>query len=314
MRPFVLAAWLGLSISALSGCAPPGSPDKSFSQSIARPGCAARDSIGRSISIPAGRVDRVRAFRPEERVGGQGEVAAFEIDATEVTVRQFAEFVTSTGYVSSAERRGTDGERQGAAVFDRTTGAWRLDPTADWRAPRGNAAPAAVADEPVVAVSLEDAVAYANWRGRRLPTELEWERAARGDSPAPEALEDERVDASGRWLANSWQGGFPALDTALDGYAGLAPVACFPPNVHGLYDMVGNVWEWTADGFSPAHAPADAEQARQADPEGLGKQTIKGGSHLCASNQCSRYRSGSRQPADPSLGTSHLGFRTVRNL
>lgn len=314
MRPFALAAWLGLSIGGLSGCTPSGSPGNFSSQAVARPECAARALIGRSVSIPPGRVERGRTFRPEERVGGRGDVDAFEIDATEVTVRQYAEFVAVTGYVSSAERRGPDGERRGAAVFDRTTGVWRLDPTADWRHPLGTAAPAATDDEPVVAVSLEDAMAYANWRERRLPTELEWERAARGDAPAPQALEEERIDASGRWLANSWQGSFPVIDTALDGYAGLAPVACFPPNAYGLYDMVGNVWEWTADGYSPDHAPANAEQARNADPEGLGKQVIKGGSQLCASNQCSRYRSGSRQPADPSLGTSHLGFRTVRSL
>lgn len=310
MRPFASTALLGLIVGAMSACTPSDpSPDSAH-----RATCATRDLIGRSIPISAGRIARDVAFRPEERVGGQGEVAAFDIDASEVTVGQFAAFVAATGYVTVAERRGADGMRQGAAVFDRVTGAWRLDATADWRRPQGSRAPAAALDEPVVAVSLEDAEAFARWRGRRLPTELEWERAARGAAAAPANLEDERREASGRWLANSWQGGFPALDTGLDGYAGVAPVGCFPPNVHGLYDMVGNVWEWTADRYSPDHAPADAAQARESDPEGLGKQLIKGGSHLCASNQCSRYRSGSRQPADPSLGTSHLGFRTVRSL
>lgn len=314
MRPFVLPALWGLLVGGLSGCTPSGEPTTPRVSTAARTECIARELIGRSVPISAGKVGRGGAFRPEERVGGEGRVSAFEIDATEVTVGQFAQFVAATGYVSTAERRGAEGERQGAAVFDRSIAAWRLDPTADWRHPRGLAESAALVDEPVVAVSLEDAMAYAAWRGRRLPTELEWERAARGDAPVPTAIEAERLDASGRWLANSWQGGFPAIDTALDGYAGLAPVGCFPANVHGLYDMVGNAWEWTTDAYSAEYAPADASQARHADPEGLGKQVIKGGSHLCASNQCSRYRSGSRQPADPTLGTSHLGFRTVRSL
>ncbi|MEN9527584.1 MAG: Serine/threonine-protein kinase pkn1, partial [Pseudomonadota bacterium] len=151
------------------------------------------------------------AFREEERVGGEGEVAAFEIDVTEVTHGQFAEFVRASGYVTVAERLGPDGQPLGAAVFDRSTGQWRIDPKANWRSPMGEGSTARD-DEPVVAVAYEDAEAYARWRGRRLPTELEWERAARGDLPVSADMEAERRDASGRWLANSWQGAFPALD------------------------------------------------------------------------------------------------------
>lgn len=276
--------------------------------------CDTALAVGKQVRIEGGRVSRGGiAFRDEEKVGGEGEVSAFEIDSTEVTNAQFAEFVQATSYVTVAERPGPDGQPLGAAVFDRASGQWRIDPHAHWRSPSGEGS-AANNDEPVVAVAYEDAAAYAAWRGRRLPTELEWERAARGGSVVPADMEAERRDAQGRWLANSWQGSFPALDTADDGYGGLASVACFAPNEAGLYDMVGNVWEWTSDWYSPLVAPASFEQSRAADPERLGKRVIKGGSHLCSSNFCARYRSGSRQPADIALGTSHIGFRTVKEI
>lgn len=275
--------------------------------------CAKDGAIGSLITIRAGELERSEVtFQPEERGRPSGRVDAFDIDATEVTYGQFAEFVAATGYVTAAERLGQDGQPQGAAVFDRVSGRWRLDPAASWRTPQGRGS-SSPHDSPVVAVAYEDAVAYANWRGRRLPTELEWERAARGDRTVPTDIDAERREDSGRWLANHWQGAFPALDTGEDGYAGVAPVACFPPNEAGVHDMVGNVWEWTADWFSPSNAAATEADAVAADPEGLGKRVIKGGSHLCASNFCARYRSGSRQPADPTLGTSHIGFRTVKS-
>ncbi len=283
-------------------------------EAAAPPACLGGASIGGQIRIEGGRVSRGDiAFREEERVGGEGEVAAFEIDVTEVTHGQFAEFVRASGYVTVAERLGPDGQPLGAAVFDRRTGQWRIDPKANWRSPMGEGSTARD-DEPVVAVAYEDAEAYARWRGRRLPTELEWERAARGDLPVSADMEAERRDASGRWLANSWQGAFPALDNGADGYVGLAPVGCFAPNRAGAYDMVGNAWEWTSDWYSPVLAPATQEQSIAADPERLGKRTIKGGSHLCSSDFCARYRSGSRQPADAGLGTSHIGFRTVKEI
>lgn len=291
----------------LAGCA------REESLTPSTPSCAGNGAIGTVVLIAAGDVRRGDvAFEPEERSGATGRVEAFDIDATEVTRGQFAEFVAATGYVTVAERAGTGGQPQGAAVFDRTTGSWRLEPSASWRAPLGGGS-SSPDNAPVVAIAYEDAEAYAAWRGRRLPTEWEWERAARADRSVPTDAEAERRDANGTWLANSWQGAFPALDTAQDGYAGAAPVGCFPPNAAGLHDMVGNVWEWTADWYSPTSAPASAAEAIAADPEGLGKRVIKGGSHLCASDFCARYRSGSRQPADPTLGTSHIGFRTVRS-
>ncbi|PZO54752.1 MAG: hypothetical protein DCF16_04560 [Alphaproteobacteria bacterium] len=276
--------------------------------------CAGAASVGREILVPAGPIDRGQVrFQSEEGVGGVGHSSAFLIDATEVTNAQFGEFVAATNYLTTAERRSAQGVRNGAAVFDRTRNMWRLDPDADWRRPSGRGSGAEALD-PVVAVSYDDALAYAQWRGRRLPTELEWERAARGDLPVQDNVEAERRGSGPNpWLANTWQGMFPLQDAAEDGYAGAAPVGCFPANQIGAYDMIGNVWEWTADWYSDAEAPATFEQARANDAEGIGKRLIKGGSHLCAPNFCARYRSGSRQPADPGLGMSHIGFRTVRS-
>ena len=310
MRGYVSV--LSLSLVLLAGCerAAPTRPQDAVGSIT----CNGALAVGRQVRIESGSVSRGGvAFRDEEKVGGEGEVKAFEIDATEVTNAQFAEFVLATGYVTVAERPGPDGSPLGAAVFDRASGQWRIDPRAHWRAPMGQGS-VMKNDEPVVAVAYEDAEAYAAWRGRRLPTELEWERAARGSSAVPADMESERRDPQGRWLANSWQGSFPALDTAEDGYGGVAAVACFAPNEAGLYDMVGNVWEWTSDWYSPVVAPATFEQSRDVDPERLGKRVIKGGSHLCSSDFCARYRSGSRQPADMALGTSHIGFRTVKEI
>lgn len=291
----------------LQACSSPAEP-KSSSGSTE---CAGAASVGRVVAIKGGVLERGSvAFQPEEQVGGSGVVADFDIDATEVTTAQFARFVAATDYVTVAERSDATGRPLGAAVFDRETGKWRIDSTANWRQPQG-AGSQARDDAPVVAVAYEDAVRYAQWLGRRLPTEIEWEYAARGGAQVAVDIESERRDTAGSWLANTWQGAFPNENTSADGYAGVAPVGCFAPNIHGVYDMIGNVWEWTNDWYSPRVAPASFEQSQAEDREAMGKRMIKGGSHLCADNFCSRYRSGSRQPADTGLGTSHIGFRTV---
>jgi formylglycine-generating enzyme required for sulfatase activity len=257
--------------------------------------------------IEGGHLDRgPNRFEPEEQGGGIGDVAPFSIDVHEVTNLQYAAFVAATNYVTVAERPGPDGAPRGAAVFDRSQARWRIDPQANWRHPDGASSSTARRDAyPVVAVAYEDAQAYARWTHRRLPTENEWEFAARGPAPAPADRRAEAFDAHGAPRANTWQGVFPFQDTGEDGFTGLAPVGCFPANANGLYDMAGNVWEWTSDHFIGGDG-LDASRAADAP-----MRVIKGGSQLCAPNFCSRYRSGSRQPGDEGLGMSHIGFRTV---
>lgn len=229
-------------------------------------------------------------------------VDGFWIDRTEVTNAQFDAFVRATGYVTSAERGG------GAAVFREPPPGvevrgpadwWQLVDDASWRAPDGaGSSIAGRAHEPVVDISYADALAYAQWLGRELPSEAEWEfaaKAGRDNETADAAVRD----AGNRPQANFWQGLFPYQDQVEDGYDGRAPVGCYAANPNGLYDMVGNVWEWTRDAY--AGEP----------PSTVPRQVIKGGSYLCASNYCSRARASSRQGQEADLPTSHVGFRTV---
>lgn len=295
MRSPVAISSIVLAALALAACAPAASRQ------------CAPVSLAAVVSIPAGHLDRgANLFEPEEEIGGIGDVAAFSIDVHEVTNEQYATFVEATGYVTLAEQSAADGTPMGAAVFDRATGAWRIDRHANWRHPEGhNSSIRGRQRHPVVAVAYEDAVAYARWAHRRLPTEREWEFAARGAEPAAPNVRSEAYAANNTPIANTWQGVFPFQDLAADGFAGTAPVACFAPNARGLYDMIGNVWEWTSDPFVGA-APRDIARDDQA-----AMRVLKGGSNLCASNFCSRFRSGSRQPGDEALGMSHIGFRTA---
>ncbi|MEZ5955719.1 MAG: SUMF1/EgtB/PvdO family nonheme iron enzyme [Hyphomonadaceae bacterium] len=297
----VKASILAATAVALAACGQ--SPD---APAAATAHCAALAPFAQ-VNIAGGRLDRgENRFEPEEQVGGAGDVAAFSIDLHEVTNAQYAAFVAATNYVTVAERSGPDGAPMGAAVFDRSQARWRIDPNANWRHPAGaNSSIEGRDTYPVVAVAYEDAAAYARWAGRRLPTENEWEFAARGGAPAPADRRAEAFDAHGAARANTWQGVFPIQDTGEDGFVGLAPVGCFPANANGLYDVMGNVWEWTSDRFVGGDG---LDAARAADAP---MRVLKGGSQLCAPNFCSRYRSGSRQPGDEGLGMSHIGFRTA---
>ena len=233
-------------------------------------------------------------------------VKGFWIDAHEVTNAQFAAFVKATGYKTIAERDppklpGAPPEMlvPGSAVFnipsDDDPRWWRWVVGAQWRNPSGPKETIIGRDnEPVVQIAYQDAEAYARWAGKELPSEAQWEYAARGGAAAL----PEPVDAKGQPQANYYQGVFPVKNLNTDGYVGRAPVGCFKPNGFGLYDMIGNVWEWTS---------ASGSRADASEPVNI----IKGGSYLCAANYCARYRPAARQFQERGLGTDHIGFRLV---
>ncbi|WP_084267726.1 formylglycine-generating enzyme family protein [Azohydromonas lata] len=273
---------------------------------------------------------------PEEREPHRVQVQDFLIDRHEVTNAQFAAFVKATGYVTRAQRPldawaypGVPRERlvPSSVVFvppQRPTpayGWWQLVPGADWRHPRGpGSGIEGLENHPVVHVAYEDAQAYARWLGRELPSEAQWEYAARGGRDGEAYPWGNTPAVQGRAMANSWQGRFPFEDDGADGHAGTAPVGCFEANGFGLVDVVGNVWEWTWDRWRERHAqdggdnPMEVRLAQAEAPRGTQPRVIKGGSFLCAPDFCVRYRPASRQPQDPLLATQHLGFRTVINL
>ncbi len=253
---------------------------------------------------------------PEEGPTQRLAVEPFDIDTHEVTNAAFARFVAATGYVTSAERATELGfKAPGSAVFTGTS--WGFVEGASWRHPDGPASTIEGRDDdPVVQVSLEDARAYAAWAHRALPTETQWEYAARGGLDGKEYAWGDALTPAGTFMANTWQGVFPLVDTGDDGHTGRAPVGCYAANGYGLHDMIGNVWEWTADPYYPAHR-VDAA-AKRAAPNGFDPRqpdmpvgVIKGGSYLCAADYCRRYRPAARHAQDTGLGTNHIGFRTV---
>jgi formylglycine-generating enzyme required for sulfatase activity len=201
---------------------------------------------------------------------------------------------------------------------------WRYQPGADWRHPTGPRDDIkGKGDFPVVQVSYEDAEAYAQWAGKRLPTEAEWEFAARGGLPGKLYAWGDSLRPGGRWMANTWQGRFPVRDEGNDGYAGVAPVAKFPPNHYGLYDVAGNVWEWTGDwyradayaaaGDSVLHNPQGPATYNDPAEPGQPKRVQRGGSFLCSDEYCSRYMVGTRGKGEVRTASNHLGFRCVKD-
>jgi formylglycine-generating enzyme required for sulfatase activity len=234
-------------------------------------------------------------------------VKSFWMDEHEVTVAQFARFVEATSYQTEAERFGWSG------VFSLKSQAWEKVENATWRSPEGPDGPLPAPDEPVTQVSWNDAVAYARWAGKRLPTEAEWEYAARGGLVQQRYAWGNELRPGGKPVANWWQGHFPSRNTAEDGYVGRAPVKRFPPNGYGLYDMAGNVWEWCADWYDDEYY-AKSPRDNPMGPTGGTERVLRGGSWLCSENFCSNYRVSGRSHATPDSGLNNLGFRCVRDL
>ncbi len=271
------------------------------------------------------------SFYPEEAPVHTATVGAFAVERHPVTNAQFARFVAETAYVTIAERPldpslypGVDSADlvPGALVFRPTAGPvdlrdwrqwWDWGPGASWRHPFGpDSGIEDRLDHPVVQISYVDAAAYASWAGRRLPTEAEWEYAARGGTSTTYAWGEE-VAPDGRLMANTWQGHFPYRNDGAAGWVGTSAVGAFPPNAFGLVDMIGNVWEWTTTRYSRHHL-TDATAgcctpSREPDP-GV-NQTLKGGSHLCAPEYCHRYRPAARSSQSQDSATTHIGFRCV---
>lgn len=286
-------------------------------------------------------------FYPEEAPVRRVRVAPFWIDETPVTNRQFAAFVADTGYRTVAEIAPDPREypgmdpalaKPGSLVFRKTARPVPLDDWsqwwefcfgADWRHPTGpDSAIEELGDHPVVQVCHADAAAYASWAGKRLPTEAEWECAARGghDDGRDYAWGAE-LAPGGRMLANYWQGLFPYSNTLADGWERTSPVTAFPPNDFGLFDMIGNVWEWTDDWYAAPQGkarhkvgsccvsenPRGGRRAESFDPATpgvrIGRKVLKGGSHLCAESYCRRYRPAARHPQAVDSATGHIGFR-----
>jgi formylglycine-generating enzyme len=315
---------------------------------LARPGAAEADPTAGMVRVPGGtfRMGSDAHYR-EEGPAHLVAVDGFWIDRTPVTNRQFRQFVRATGHVTSAEIPPDPKDYPGALPHMLYAGSlvfqpppysvvdlrdwsqwWTFLKGADWRHPYGPGSNLGGRwDHPVVHVSLSDALAYARWAVKDLATEAEWELAARGGADGAEFAWGDEFTPGGRHMANTWQGEFPHQNLNEDGFERTSPVTAFPPNGYGLYDMIGNVWEWTKDWYSEAHvaskseaccAPRNPRGAREQDSYDtcqpqirIPRKVLKGGSHLCAPSYCRRYRPAARhaQPVDTS--TSHVGFRCV---
>jgi formylglycine-generating enzyme len=283
---------------------------------------------------------------PEEAPVHCETVGGFWMDLAPVTNREFRKFINATGYVTFAEIPPDPKDYPGALPHMLKAGSlvftppdhpvdlrnianwWTFTFGANWRRPYGKRSSIrGLDDHPVVHIAYRDAVAYAAWAGKELPAEAEWEFAARGGLDSAEFAWGDEFTPGGRYMANTWQGEFPWQNLAADGYERTSPVGAFPPNGYGLFDMIGNVWEWTSDWYAPRHE-ADAPKAccipqnprgRQEDQSydpgqpqiKIPRKVLKGGSHLCALNYCRRYRPAARQAQPVDTSMSHVGFRCI---
>lgn len=271
---------------------------------------------------------------PEERPVRPKHVHGFWIDITPVTNKQFAQFINDTGYVTTAEKKPAaedfpDADPAllvpGSLVFQSPAAGsrprhfsewWFYVPNASWRCPDGKK-PLMPEDDnkPVVQVCWDDAMAYAKWAGKSLPTEAEWEFAARGGLNDMPYAWGKEFQPGGKIMANTWQGNFPFPgEPGPDNYYGTSPVGSFPPNSYGLFDMIGNVWEWTSDEWQPDHSMQKRSCCMAAAHHNTGKiqqRVLKGGSHLCAPNYCQRYRPAARHAQTTDSATTHIGFRCI---
>ena len=282
---------------------------------------------------------------PEESPAHHVTVDPFWVDRTPVTNREFRRFVKATGYITVAEEKPDAKDYPGALPNMLEPGSlvftppkyqvdlndwqqwWRFELGANWRRPYGPKGPRALDEHPVVHIAWRDATAYARWAEKELPTEAEWEFAARGGLDGAEFAWGDELTPDGTHMANTWQGVFPYQNLAQDGYTRTSPVKAFPANGYGLSDMIGNVWEWTTDWYSARHPdaaqkscciPVNPRGGSAADsydscdgPVRIARKVVKGGSHLCAPNYCRRYRPAARHAQPIDTGMSHVGFRCV---
>ena len=290
------------------------------------------------VGMNEGGSESMNDARPVHRVHVKG----FFMDASEVTNKEFAAFVQATGYVTVAETKPTKEEFPTAPEEDLVAGSVVFTPTqvvdlndhyqwwnyihgADWKHPQGPHSDIKGKDDyPVVHIAWEDAAAYAKWAGKRLPTEAEWEFAARGGHAGDLYTWGNQFKPNGKWMANTYQGKFPQSDIGSDGFTGIAPVKQFPANTYGLYDMAGNVWEWCNDWYRPDYyetlagkvtnnPQGPAESYDPAEP-GQKKKVQRGGSFLCTDQYCTRYMMGTRGKGEYRSATNHLGFRCVKDI
>jgi sulfatase modifying factor 1 len=278
------------------------------------------------IELPGGRFLMGTDYEKGFPMDGEGPVRSvvlspFAIDATPVTNEQFAAFAAATGYVTAAEHFGwsfvfwshVPAHRFEELVEDTAAQApwWCKVNGASWRMPAGSGSNIrGREDYPVIHVSHDDATAFATWAGKQLPTEAEWEYAARGGLEQKLFPWGDELTPNGAHLCNVWQGEFPRSDTAEDGYAGPCPVRSFPPNGYGVYSCTGNVWEWVADWFGVHHPKTEATNPR--GPRTGETRAMKGGSFLCHDSYCNRYRVAARTQNTPDSSTGNIGFRCVR--